>query len=209
LDDKYASGLFKGGDAAASFDLMNDPFAASSMNVFQYLQGKVAGLQITTNGSSDASLSWRCGKPNIYLDDVPSDINMAGNIPMADVAYIKVFRPGTMLTGSGGGGGSIAIYTKKGGDRPADPGKSLPSKLIEGYTYMKEFYSPNYNTFNPRNEQADMRSTLYWGPIILTDPQNHEKRIRFFNNDATKSFRVVVEGLAQDGRLTHIEKVLE
>ncbi|MDR0793551.1 MAG: hypothetical protein LBE82_09615 [Chitinophagaceae bacterium] len=208
LDEKYASGLFKGGDAAAQFDLMNDPFAASSMNVFQYLQGRVAGLQITTNGS-DASLSWRGGTPNIYLDEMPADISMAGNIPMTDIAYIKVFRPGTMLTGSGGGGGSIAIYTKKGGDRPVEPGKGLPSKLIEGYTYMKEFYSPNYLSLDPRNEHPDMRSTLYWGPMILTDPQNHEKRIRFFNNDATKSFRIVVEGLAQDGRLTHVEKVLE
>ena len=45
MDEKYASGMFGGGDGY-QFDLANDPFAVSSMNIFYYLQGKVAGLQI-------------------------------------------------------------------------------------------------------------------------------------------------------------------
>ncbi|MDP9231125.1 MAG: hypothetical protein M3O67_10725, partial [Bacteroidota bacterium] len=47
LDEKYASGLFSGGDAI-QIDLVNDPFASSSQNIFNYLQGRVAGLQINT-----------------------------------------------------------------------------------------------------------------------------------------------------------------
>ncbi|MEO6683770.1 MAG: hypothetical protein ABIN48_13190, partial [Ginsengibacter sp.] len=41
LDEKYASGMFQGGDGY-QFDLLNDPFSASSLNIFSYLQGKVA-----------------------------------------------------------------------------------------------------------------------------------------------------------------------
>jgi len=35
MDKKYTSGMFSGGDAN-EFDLVNDPFAASSMDIFQY-----------------------------------------------------------------------------------------------------------------------------------------------------------------------------
>ncbi len=42
LDEKYSSGLFSGGDSY-QFDLINDPFSSSALNIFTYLQGKVAG----------------------------------------------------------------------------------------------------------------------------------------------------------------------
>ena len=50
MDEKYASPLFSGGDAY-QFDVQHDPFAKSAISVFQYLQGKVAGLNITTASS--------------------------------------------------------------------------------------------------------------------------------------------------------------
>ncbi|MCH5717881.1 hypothetical protein [Niabella hibiscisoli] len=56
MDEKYASGLFGGGDAIR-FDLINDKFAMVG-DIFTYLQGKVAGLQISGQGAG-ASLSWR------------------------------------------------------------------------------------------------------------------------------------------------------
>ena len=49
MDEKYASGFFSGGDGY-QFDLANDPLAAGALNIFTYLQGKVAGLQINTGG---------------------------------------------------------------------------------------------------------------------------------------------------------------
>ena len=45
--------------------------------------------------------------------------------------------------------------------------------------------------------------------MILTNQENHTVRLHFYNNDITKSFRVIVEGMTTDGRLTHIEKVIE
>ncbi len=47
LDEKYTSGLFSGGDAY-QFDLLNDPSAVGAISIFNYLQGSVPGLQITT-----------------------------------------------------------------------------------------------------------------------------------------------------------------
>ncbi len=55
MDEKYARGLFAGGDAI-SFDMVNDPFAQSAQNIFQYLQGRVAGLQINIDGANGPSI---------------------------------------------------------------------------------------------------------------------------------------------------------
>jgi hypothetical protein len=203
LDEKYTSGLFKGGDGY-QFDLVNDPASGSYMDIFSYLQGKVAGLQITSN---PPSLSWRGGAPIVFLDEMQTDLDMVSSIPVNDVAYVKVFRP-PFMGGFGGGNGAIAIYTKKGNDQA--PGKGgLSSNTVAGYTPIKEFYSPNYDRFDPRNDHLDIRTTLYWNPFLSTTQKNKTIKLSFYNNDVTKSFRVVIEGMTKEGLLTHFEQIME
>ena len=206
LDERYASGLFQGGDAH-QFDLTNDVFANSYQNIFTYLQGKVAGLQITVNGGN-TSMSWRGGSPSVYLDEMPTDASQLSNMSVSDIAYVKVFSP-PFMGGFNGANGAIAVYTKRGGDKPVEQGKGMPSKMVIGYTAVKQFYSPNYGTIDPRNEAEDVRSTLYWNPMILTTLENHKLKFTFYNNDVTDAFRVILEGMSSDGRLVHIEKVVE
>jgi len=206
LDEKYTSGLFKGSDAY-QFDLVNDPLASSYMNIFNYLQGKVAGLQITGAGSN-VSMQWRGSAPQLFLDEVPTDVSMISSIPVNDVAYVKVFRP-PFFGGSGGSGGGIAIYTRRGNDVKSTPGKGLSSNTIMGYTPVREFYAPNYATFTKQNEQHDVRTTLYWNPNIETTAQKPIVNFTFYNNDVSQAFRVVIEGMTKEGQLTHLEQVLE
>ncbi|MCU7550677.1 hypothetical protein OCK74_16275 [Chitinophagaceae bacterium LB-8] len=206
MDEKYTSGLFKGADAY-QFDLLNDPFAASSLNIFQYLQGKVAGLQITQSGGG-ASMQWRGGSPQLYLDEIQTDVDMISGIPVSDVAYIKVFRP-PFMGGSGGGNGAIAIYTRRGGDVQSTPGKGLASNKVIGYTPIKQFYAPNYSSFQQRNEERDLRTTLYWNPMLVTTPGKQTVMFTFYNNDVSQSFRVVIEGMSSDGKLTRLEQIME
>ena len=210
LDEKYTSGLFSSGDSY-QFDLMTDPFSKSATDIFTYLQGKVAGLLISGgSGGSTPSVSWRGGTPSFYYNESPVDVSMLSTINVNDIAYVKVFRPPFFGTSSGGASGAIAVYTKKGGDvQQPDKGKGLPYKMIIGYTSQKEFYSPDYASFNTPADQDDMRTTLYWNPMILTTPENHSIRLHFYNNDFTQSFRVIVEGMRADGKLAHIEKVIE
>ncbi|KAA9036305.1 hypothetical protein FW778_18895 [Ginsengibacter hankyongi] len=206
LDEKYTSGLFSGGDAY-QFDLLNDPSAVGSMNIFNYLQGKVAGLQITTG--SPPSLQWRGGTPQIYLDEVPADADMISSLSITDVAYVKVLRP-PFIGGTGGGGsGAIAIYTRRGNDKAMQPGKGLSNNTVRGYTSMREFYSPNYGTINENDDKKDIRSTLYWNPQVLTNRDNNKVTVTFYNNDISQAFHVVIEGMSSDGRLVHIENTME
>ncbi len=211
LDEKYASGLFSGGQAQ-QFDVLADINGRNSMNVLSYLQGRVAGLSITsantTNGQS--SVTWRGGTPLFYLDESPVDIQQITSMSMNDVAYVKVFQPPFFGAFGGGANGAIAVYTNRGGGADnKGSGKKLPFKQVIGYTADKEFYSPNYGTFDQKNNEEDLRSTLYWNPMIFTTRENHIIKLTFYNNDITHSFRVIAEGVTLDGKLTHIEKVIE
>jgi hypothetical protein len=207
MDKRYTSGLFSGGDAH-EFDLVNDPFAASALNIFQYLQGKVAGLQINSS-TNPPSLSWRGGTPSLFLDEVPATSDMLSTIPVTDIAYVKVFQPPFMGAAGGGSGGGIAIYTRKGGDEKSEPGKGLSNNTVSGYTLIRQFYSPDYETFSEENEKKDLRTTLYWNPSVVTAPGQNKVVLKFFNNDVTESFRVIIEGMTKDGRLAHIEQIME
>jgi hypothetical protein len=206
LDEKYASGLFSGGDAY-SFDLANDNMPGA-LNVLSYLQGKVAGLQISGSGAQ-MSMSWRGGTPSLYLNEMITNVDMVQSIPITDIAYIKVMRPPFFGSGGGGADGAIAIYTKKGGDvQRNDPNKKgMESTILAGYSKFKEFYNPVY-TKEPTYE-ADTRSTLYWNPYILTNKKTPRFRIEFYNNDFSKKLLVVLEGINSEGRMTRTVRYLE
>ena len=151
MDEKYTSGLFSGGDSY-QFDVLHDTRALGSLNIFNYLQGQVAGLQINTT-TNPPSLQWRGGTPQIFLDEMPADADMVSSIPVSDVAYIKVMRP-PFMGSSNGANGAIAIYTRRGDDSKPAPGKGLDNNTVSGYNSMRQFYSPNYSSFNTDNEKG-------------------------------------------------------
>jgi hypothetical protein len=213
LDEKYAKGLFTS-DNAYQFDVLNDKFALGAINIFNYLQGKVPGLQISGGqAGGSASLTWRGGAPILYLDEMPADPQMISSIAVQDVAYIKVFRPPFMGTrGSVGdpANGAIAIYTRRGGDVAREPGKGLASNVIVGYSPVREFSSPNYASFVRDNEKRDVRTTLLWKPNVATQKNRNKIPLIFYNTDVfSKSLRLVIEGMTKDGQLTHYEELIE
>ena len=207
MDEEYTSGFFSGGDAH-TFILDNDPFAKGALNVVNYLQGKVAGLQISMDGSGNSSATWRGGSPSIFLDEMPSDLQSVQSISMSDIAMVKIFQPPFMGGPGGSGNGAIAIYTKKGGDNNSSLVKGLDFSTVIGYSSVKEFYSPDYEIKNDTTV-GDYRTTLYWAPFIIMDNKTRRVTIPFYNNDKTKKIRVVIEGINENGQLTREEKTFE
>mgnify|MGYP003599346339 CR=1 FL=1 len=206
LDEKYTSGFFTGD--AIQFDLLSDPAAMGALDIFSYLQGRVAGLQITGQGAN-SSLNWRGGSPQIYIDEMPADINFVSNLNVRDVAYIKAFRP-PFMGGFNGANGAIAIYTRRGGDTQNENTSSLNSARIEGYTPIKEFYSPKYYTMEvPPGSDRDVRTTIYWNPNVAIDPKKKEILLSFNNNDVTDAFRVIIQGMTTDGKLIYYMTTME
>ncbi len=209
LDERYASGLFRGGDGY-SFDLTSDPSANGFITLFNYLQGRVPGLQISNATSGGASLTWRGGAPDVYLDEIRTDPSQIASLPMSDIAYVKVMRPPFFGSAGGGGNGAIAVYTKKGGDMSGGADfKGLNMVTLTGYTPVREFYSPNYAQDNPLNELADIRTTLFWSPYIFLGREKKKISLNFYNNDISKSYRVVIEGVNDAGKLTRVEEIVK
>ena len=208
LEEKYATGLFSGGDAY-SFDLTDDPSSLGVQDILSYLQGRVAGLTINGSGSS-ATMSWRGSKPDLFLNEMQSSIDMVQTVNVRDIAMVKVFRPPFFGSIGGGSGGAIAIYTKKGNEaRRNDPNaKGLENTVLGGYSRFKEFYHPSYDKPN-ENFETDIRTTLYWNPYVITNKKNPRVRIQFYNNDISKKLQVVLEGVNADGKMTRVVKLIE
>ncbi len=204
LDEEYATGIFSGSDAR-SFDVQNDPFAKGSSSVFQYLQSRVPGLQISNTSSPTPSLTWRGSTPTLYLDGSKTDASLISSINLSNIAYIKVFDPGSAGVISNSGGGVIAIFTKKGGgDKVENPGMALIT--LAGYSPYKEFSAPDYASELSDN-LPDVRSTIYWNSTIVIEEGKHVAHFKFYNNDISRHFRIVLEGVNAENQLIHQEKL--
>jgi hypothetical protein len=58
-------------------------------------------------------------------------------------------------------------------------------------------------------QATDYRSTLYWNPKMRLDKSNRKISFEFFNKDISNKFRVVIEGMNQDGKLCHIDEIIK
>ncbi len=210
LDEKYTSGLFAGDNDGYRFDVENDIRAVSSLDVLHYLQGMVPGLQITDRGGNNWALTWRNDATDLFVDEMPANADLVNSLAMADIAYVKVFRPPFFGSLSGGSGGAVAIYTKKGGSSKNTSSKEtgLSFKFLEGYSTYKQFYSPDYS-LPVKDFTPDTRTTIYWNPYILTNRTNKTARIQFYNSDIVKRMRVILEGVNTEGKLVRVEQIIE
>jgi len=207
LDERYTSGLFSGG-FGHSFDLVNDnKQAISYFDIVTFLQGRVPGLLIS-GSYPNLSVRYRGGTPDFFVDEINTTMDMVETVPVADIAYVKVFEPPFVGSFGGGPHGAIAIYTKRGGDVAADePGLNRLS--LTGYYVIRSFYAPVYNRKDTAGmNRPDYRITLNWEPYLFSSPKVRTLPVRFYNNDACKHYRIIVEGMDENGKLLHLEQVV-
>jgi len=76
---------------------------------------------------------------------------------------------------------------------------SLKSYSPQGYDSSKEFYSPKYKNDDSDPKVADLRSTIYWNPSVVSS--GGKAKFNFFNADSKGTYRVVVEGLTPAGQI--------
>jgi len=78
---------------------------------------------------------------------------------------------------------------------PTQPGRGVRKTWLDGYSQVKEFYSPNYSILPP---EEDYRRTLYWNPSVKTD-KDGKALIQFYNNSSCKSFSISAETITPQG----------
>jgi hypothetical protein len=111
--------------------------------------------------------------------------------------------------GFGGSNGGIAVYTKKGG-APSnnDAVKAMDNTVVFGYTPLKQFFSPDYSQ-PVAEDTSDFRPTIYWQPYVLFDKNTRHIKLDFYNNDVTKKYKVVLQGITADGRFAYKEMIID
>jgi hypothetical protein len=214
LNKRYTSGLFSSMGNVTVLDLVNES-PHGGQNIFQYLQGRVAGLRVDWRGGSNYSLTTSRAMSmtggmipvQIFLNELEVDVSALLGISIKDIALVKYFPAGTNTMVGFGISGKLAIYTKKIEDyTPAELGQ-YNFFYVEGYTPAKEFTSPDYSKGVYTNE--DKRQTLYWNPDMYITSDTREVKVRFYNSDNATKFKVVIQGYTYDGRFIDFERIIE
>jgi TonB-dependent receptor-like protein len=112
LNDQYTSGMFKNAEGTI-IDVENENVQAY-FNILDWLNGRVAGLQVLVSRSGTRVPVIRGSVASIYLDEIRMDASFLNSLPVNDIAMIKVIKGPFVGAIGNGGGGVIAIYTFKG-----------------------------------------------------------------------------------------------
>ena len=207
LEEELSSPSFTGFNETV-FDFVNeDQHADSYSNILEWLQGRVAGLQINfSNG--DLIPVIRGTAVEIFVDEMRMDPSFINGFPVNDIAMVKVIK-GYFVGGWGGGGeGAIAIYTKKGNMRSYRSQPLLSNNKLKGYDKIENFPSPDYSENIYKQVKLDTRDVLFWNPFAVSENDQLKIPIRFYNNDVAKEFRVIIVGFTIDGQPIYYNRIL-
>ena len=93
--------------------------------------------------------------------------------------------------------GCVVFIETYQGKIPVEGGKGVRKTWLEGYSAVKEFYSPNYSEIPP---ETDYRRTLYWNPNVTTD-ETGKAKIEFYNNSRCTNFSISAETVTTEGKI--------
>lgn len=85
---------------------------------------------------------------------------------------------------------------------PVSAGRGVRKTWLDGYSQIKEFYSPNYTRLPI---EQDYRRTLYWNPGVKTD-KDGKALIQFYNNSSCKNFSISAETITPQGVIGVLKK---
>ena len=192
--------IYGSADASVKFDQL---MASGATSIFQILQGRIAGLTISGSGLNytvqirGAANFQGVVEPLFLLDGMPASKDLIAGIPPMDVDYVDVLKGASAaIYGSQGGGGVIAIYTKRGNSNYDWSKEVIPGQVIRnviGYARVREFYAPDYSTRRPEHVRPDTRTTLYWNPGVRTDASGRAT-VSFYHADLRGPVHLQLEG---------------
>jgi hypothetical protein len=223
LNASYASDLFQTGQ---SLELTSDHY----LSIWQFLREQVSGLTVegsltdprvffnrmqglqppqatTEEEGTDAAGNMQSDGITYYLNEINVSKDVINTLHPSDIALVKVFK-GPEGAALGMNEGGLAIYTKKGTAsklRTGEKGFFIEKRL--GYAVNREFYNPDYS-LTPSSSSPDNRTTLYWNGNLKAD-NSGMATIRFFNNDVTKKYKLVIQGIDKKGAFIFKEQVLQ
>ena len=139
----------------------------------------------------------------VVLDGVQTRGLNLNDLNPTEIATIEVLKSGnTSMYGLSGSGGVLVITTKRPGEIEVDnsPDLNAINVSVMGFYKAREFYSPKYGVADTSNTGQDLRTTVFWKPDVFTDKDGNAS-FNFYNADLKGIYRVVVEGIDENGNL--------
>ncbi|HEX6224725.1 MAG TPA: TonB-dependent receptor plug domain-containing protein, partial [Chryseolinea sp.] len=197
--------------------------ATNANNILLPLQSRVPGLRVVNglllmggpmgygNGNKEDV------QPLVLIDGIAINSNQAfesiverlSSMSPQEIEQIEVYKYSSGAAyGARAATGVISITTRKSNDFTASNRElaKFDEIRVMGFSEAKRFYSPNYATSGD-NARADYRSTIYWNPYVRTGERD-QARVTFYAADLPTQYRIVVEGVAMDGRTVRAEKLI-
>jgi TonB-dependent SusC/RagA subfamily outer membrane receptor len=186
--------------------MKNIPFSGDLNDV---LKGLLHGVIITPAGVPYLQMNYILlggGRPMLIIVDGlqlsrGTSLLHIGNAN--DVETVEVLKyASTSIYGMEGGGGVLIITTKQGSGLATEDieSKGVFSVVIKGFYKAREFYSPKYDVDAAKKPNADLRTTIFWKPNLITNKDGNAS-FDFHNADGRGNYRVVVEGFDDKGNL--------
>lgn len=184
LDEKLSSGRFYT-QRETIYDFINKvQNGVVGNNLYYWLQGRIPG---------DHS------RALYFIDEFPASVDQVKLTAISDVAMVK--------TEARGVNSYILIYLRR-GEEMFQQIKPLNNITVEGYKKPAEIMMPYYNSNVVYNEwKNDTREVLCWSNLLYADTAAQQIKVKFFNNDITKKFRVIVLGFKDDNTPVWHEQV--
>ncbi len=139
-------------------------------------------------------------KPLVLVDGVPVyDFEKvmgisSKEIERTDVVNTRYFSSDNVFDGV------ISFVTKKGNLSVLDFDNAIFRQVYDGCQAHNDFYITDYSTDALiKSHMPDFRNTLYWKPDLHTD-KNGKAEVTFFTSDESSDFRIIVEGISDDGK---------
>lgn len=173
------------------------------------LNGKVFGVKFGSDGTPYSNRVRSISGPAsmvIIVDGIIMDGKHLNDLNASDIYSIEVLRSGSYLAiyGSNAPFGALVITSKRGGEDAKrltpKPFYGLLAYNFTGYYKTKTFYTPKYAGPKTDAQQPDAHTTIYWNPNIITD-KDGKASFAYFNNDTKGAYRVVIEGIDDNGNL--------
>ncbi|MDR1116166.1 MAG: carboxypeptidase regulatory-like domain-containing protein [Tannerella sp.] len=163
---------------------------------FESLVMRIPGIVIDEN-----NLFSYAREPVVFIvDDFPPDAMSQEDPLLDDIVLSQIIQVDFLVTQVGFIRAKYVVSITTSSRKPKET-PYIKYFMPLGFQRPSEFYVPKYDT-PEKNTKPDLRTTIHWQPNLTTDEEG-KASFSFYTADAPSTYTVVIEGMAEDGKIVY------